>query len=167
MDKDFRRSEQRRRQLSSTDRTTAATSSPAQLRPSVAGSYDVYLIRTDSHGDTLWTKTFGGSWSDAAWSVQQTADSGFVVAGTWVHEAGAVDAVYVVKTDPSGDTLWTRFYGGLVYDNGYSVRQTEDGGYIVAGYSDVLRPTHERRARSSRPMPAATRGGSGTSAARQ
>jgi hypothetical protein len=87
----------------------------------------VYLIRTDSAGDTLWTRTYGGENEDAGCSVQQTSDSGYVIAG---YSDGDV---YLVKTDAQGDTLWTRTYGGHLMEIGYSVQQTSDGGYIVVG----------------------------------
>jgi hypothetical protein len=107
----------------------------------VAGTYgefgvgwnDVYLIKTDAHGDTLWTRTYGGTDQEWGWSVQQTDDGGYIVAGeTKSFGAGNVD-VYLIKTNPQGDTLWTRTYGGPSYDDGKSVQQTTDHGYIIAG----------------------------------
>jgi hypothetical protein len=98
-----------------------------------AGGYDVYLIKTNASGDTLWTKTYGGTNDDVGWSVQQTSDTGYIIAGyTGSFGAGYLD-VYVIKTNASGYTLWTRTYGGTNADWGHSVRQTLDGGYIVAG----------------------------------
>ena len=83
---------------------------------------DVYLIKTNANGDTLWTRTYGGSVSDTGYFVQQTSDGGYVVAGyTNSFGAGGYD-VYVIKTNSSGDTLWTRTYGGTGNDYGYSVR---------------------------------------------
>jgi len=100
-----------------------------------AGGYDVYLIKTDSNGDTLWTNTYGGSGADQGWSVQQTTDGGYIVAGfTESYAIGNLD-VYLVKTDSNGDTLWTKTYGGAGYEKGFSARQTSDGGYIVGGYT--------------------------------
>ncbi|MDD5528647.1 MAG: T9SS type A sorting domain-containing protein [bacterium] len=98
-----------------------------------AGNEDVYLIRTNSSGNTLWTKTFGGAGYEEGYSVQQTSDSGFIIAGnTNSFGAGSRD-VYLIKTNSSGDTLWTRTFGGTEYDWGYSVQQTEDNGFIIAG----------------------------------
>ncbi len=100
-----------------------------------AGGYDVYLIKTDSNGDTLWTNTYGGAGADQGWSVQQTTDGGYIVAGfTESYAIGNLD-VYLVKTDSNGDTLWTKTYGGTGYEKGFSARQTSDGGYIVGGYT--------------------------------
>jgi hypothetical protein len=98
-----------------------------------AGDYDFYLVKTGSHGDTLWTRTYGGNSYDYANSVQQTDDEGYIVAGcTYSFGAGSYDC-YLVKTDSQGDTLWTRTYGRSDYDFAWSVQQTTDGGYIVAG----------------------------------
>jgi len=100
-----------------------------------AGGYDVYLIKTDSLGDTLWTKTYGGGEGDFGYSVQQTTDGGYIVAGyTWSYGVGESD-VYLIKTDSLGDTLWTKTYGGGEGDFSHSVQQTTDGGYIVAGHT--------------------------------
>jgi hypothetical protein len=100
-----------------------------------AGLYDVYLVKTDANGDTLWTRTYGGSGTDWGESVQQTSDGGYIIAGyTMSFGAGGFD-VYLVKTDANGATLWTRTYGGSALDYGESVQQTTDGGYIIAGYT--------------------------------
>jgi hypothetical protein len=101
-----------------------------------AGHGDVYLIKTNASGDTLWTRTYGGTGYDDSWSVQQTSDGGYIIAGhTDSFGAGGND-VYLIRTDAAGDTLWTRTYGGTSYDEGYSVRQTADGGYIIAGHTE-------------------------------
>ncbi|UCG43131.1 MAG: hypothetical protein JSU73_00510, partial [candidate division WOR-3 bacterium] len=97
------------------------------------GSGDVYLIKTDASGNQTWFKTFGGSAADHGYSVQQTADGGYIIVG-WTHSYGAGDAdVYLIKTDASGNETWFKTFGGSAADRGYSVQQTADGGYIVAG----------------------------------
>jgi hypothetical protein len=97
---------------------------------------DVYLIKTSALGDTQWTRTYGGMSSDQVFSAQQTSDGGHIVAGqTQSFGAGSAD-VYLIKTNAAGDTLWTRTYGGTNWDWGFSVQQTLDGGYIVAGETD-------------------------------
>jgi len=98
-----------------------------------AGSNDVYLIKTDPSGDTLWTRTYGGSGADYGRSVQQTTDGGYIVAGyTGSFGAGSAD-VYLIKTDLDGIMEWSQTFGGSSPDRGYCVQQTSDGGYIVAG----------------------------------
>jgi hypothetical protein len=100
-----------------------------------AGSYDVWLLKTDANGDTLWTRTYGGSRIDQALDAHQTSDGGYVLVGyTESFGAGSAD-FYVVKTDANGDTIWTRVYGGELRDECQSIRETADGGYFLAGYS--------------------------------
>ena len=99
---------------------------------SFGNNNQVYLIKTDSLGDTLWTKTYGGSSEDYGYSVQQTIDGGYIIAGR-TSSFGNDEQAYLVKTDPIGDTLWTKTYGGSGAQRGYSVQQTTDGGYIIAG----------------------------------
>lgn len=98
-----------------------------------AGYSDIWLIRTDAQGDTLWTRPYGGSGDDYGYSVQQTADSGFVLAGETRSFGAGLNDVYLIRTDAQGDTLWTRTYGGGGSDFGYSVQQTAGGGFVVAG----------------------------------
>jgi nicotinamide riboside kinase len=94
---------------------------------------DVYLIKTDTIGDTLWTRTYGGDTMDRGYSVQQTSDGGYIITGyTTSFDCGGGD-VYLIKTDAIGDTTWTRTYGGTYYDEGYAVQQTFDSGYIIVG----------------------------------
>jgi hypothetical protein len=96
-----------------------------------AGDFDAFLIKTDSSGDTLWTKTYGGLDFDFGRDVQQTMDGGYIVLGTTgSFGAGDYDE-YLIKTDSNGDTLWTRTYGWVNYDHGVAVRQTMDGGYAI------------------------------------
>jgi TolB-like protein len=94
---------------------------------------NVYLIKTKPNGDTIWTRTFGGLDDDMGYSVQQSVDSGFVIAGYTRSSGAGAEDVYLIKTDANGNTVWTRTFGGQLYDVGRCVRQTKDGGFIVAG----------------------------------
>ncbi len=107
-----------------------------------AGEGDVFLIKTNSLGDTVWTRTYGGTGYDAASSVQQTTDGGYIIAGSTRSFSLDSGDVYVIKTASAGDTLWTRSYGGISWDWGNSVQQTTDGGYIIAGGSCSFNPTY-------------------------
>ncbi|MFB0515890.1 MAG: FlgD immunoglobulin-like domain containing protein [Candidatus Neomarinimicrobiota bacterium] len=94
------------------------------------GNRDIWLIRTNASGDTIWTKTIGGSGYDMGFSVQQTPDSGFVVGG--LLSLGQGYSFSLIRTDTKGDTLWTRSYGGGVAKK---VKQTWDGGFLAIGDS--------------------------------
>ena len=108
-----------------------------------AGGSDAYLIKTDSEGDTVWTRTFGGNLDDVSYSVQQTWDEGYILAGyTYSYTISGCD-IYLIKTDAEGDTLWTRTYGESVDDYGRSVKQTADGGYIIAGFTGIDWSSHD------------------------
>ncbi len=97
---------------------------------------DMYLVKTDANGDTLWTKIYGGSNHDEAYDVEQTTDGGYILAGARFLGAGSAD-IYIIKTNATGDTLWTKEYGGPDVDYGYAIEQTSDGGYIIGGHTQM------------------------------
>lgn len=100
-----------------------------------AGLSDFWLVKTDANGIMQWERAHGGSHYDYAHSVVQTDDGGYALAGsTLSFGAGSWDA-WLVKTDASGIFQWGRAYGGIYYDFAYSVVQTGDGGYTLAGYT--------------------------------
>jgi len=98
-----------------------------------AGAPNMYVLRIDSLGDTLWTRTYGGANEDCARSAQQTADSGFIICGKTLSYGAGLGDIYLVKIEADGDTAWTRTYGGARADEGWSVRQTVDDGYVITG----------------------------------
>ncbi len=105
-----------------------------------AGSYDVFLVKTNSTGDTLWTKIFGGPDADVSNFVGQTNDGGYIVVGSYMYSNFSKD-VYLIKTNSNGDSLWTKKFGGSRTDVGQSVKQTSDGGYIIAGETTSFKDT--------------------------
>ncbi|MCK4303994.1 MAG: hypothetical protein KAY24_07130, partial [Candidatus Eisenbacteria sp.] len=94
---------------------------------------DVWLIKTNGDGDSLWTRTFGGSGDDYGCSVRLTSDEGYVVAGYTESRGAGDDDVWLIRADSNGDTLWTETFGGSGYDRGRSALETADGGYVIAG----------------------------------
>ncbi len=98
-----------------------------------AGVQDVWIFKLDSDGKLEWDKTFGGSDGDVGHSIQQTVDSGYIVAGvTNSKGAGAGDA-WILKLNEDGDLEWDKTIGWGESDLVYSVQQTTDGGYVAAG----------------------------------
>lgn len=98
-----------------------------------AGDADVWLIKTDSNGIEQWNKTFGADGCEYAASVQQTADGGYIVTGRTTSFGAAEADAWLIRTDSNGIEQWNRTFGGANYDYGYSVQQTADGGYVIAG----------------------------------
>jgi len=96
---------------------------------------DLWLIKTDSNGKKEWDRTIGGLGKDLGFCVQQTKDNGYIIVGGrksfWIGNYH----VWVIKTDPAGRTEWDRTFAGSGEDLGFSVRQTKDDGYIIAGYT--------------------------------
>jgi len=79
-----------------------------------AGDYDIFLIKTDANGNIQWAKTYGGTNDDGAYSVQQTSDGGYIVAGyTYSFGAGSAD-LFLIKTNANGNIQWAKTYGGTI-----------------------------------------------------
>ena len=100
-----------------------------------AGWSDFWLVKTDSDGNKLWDKTYGGSKIDRAYCVVQTSDGGYALAGYTESYGAGSDDFWLVKTDSDGNKLWDKAYGGTGSDWASCVVQTSDGGYALAGYA--------------------------------
>ena len=98
---------------------------------------DAWLVKTNSTGHIQWNRTYGGAGScnDEAISLVQTDDGGYALAGlTYCFGVGWIDA-WLVKTNSTGHIQWNRTYGGAGDDGAYSVVETDDEGYTLAGYT--------------------------------
>jgi len=100
-----------------------------------AGKLDFWVIKLDSQGNMVWDTTYGGSGGDAAYSLIQTTDGGYAVAGATSSKGAGADDFWVIKLDHQGNMIWDRTYGGSGEDWAWSLIQTTDGGYVVAGYT--------------------------------
>lgn len=102
------------------------------------GNTDMFLVKTDTGGNILWSKIFGGSGMDFGHSVMQTSDSSYVVCGTWTAGGGSGTAA-LIKMDENGNVIWSKAYWNTEEIFGAtSVRQTTDGGFIMCG--SLLQP---------------------------
>lgn len=112
------------------------------------GSYDYWIVKTDSIGNIQWQNTIGGSNYDALSEIQQTADGGYILGGysfsnisgdktqnNWDSTLNTCD-YWIVKTDSVCNIIWQKTIGGNGYDRLCSIQQTADGGYILGGYSN-------------------------------
>ncbi len=117
--------------------------------------FDIHVIKTDSEGDKLWSKTFSRKYTDFAYAVRQTADGGYVVLGTTnidmdSGKAGGVDTdIFLLKLDAAGSELWSKTYGrrDSTHDreNGNALEVTADGGYIIVGLTVSYRSQNPAR----------------------
>jgi hypothetical protein len=99
------------------------------------GGYDMYLVKVDKMGQLVWQKNYGGVDWDFGYSLKQTTDGGFIIAGTtYSFGRGNADG-YVIKTDALGNVVWSKTFGGSQDDEFKSVIQTSDGGYALTGYT--------------------------------
>jgi PKD repeat protein len=105
---------------------------------------DAWIVKLYANGNINWQKSLGGSWGDGAYSVQQISDGGYIVAGSTESNDGDVignhgnSDFWVMKLDKDGKIVWQKCIGGSGDDWAYSVQQTSDGGYIVAGESGKI-----------------------------
>ena len=106
-------------------------------------SYDYWIVKLTSTGDIEWQKSLGGSSYDMAFSIDQTTDGGYIIAGLSNSNDGDVSGnhgkedYWIVKLTSSGDLGWQKSLGGSGQDWARSIQQTTDGGYIIAGYSEL------------------------------
>jgi hypothetical protein len=105
------------------------------------GSSDYWIVKIDNLGNLIWQKCFGGSEYDHAYSVIETSDGGYLVAGYSYSNDGDVSGnhgnsdYWVINIDKSGNLIWQKCLGGSDFEYAHSVIETSDGGYLVAGYS--------------------------------
>ena len=102
-----------------------------------SGSYSyILLIKTDSNGNEEWNQTYGGGGGDGGNSVQQTTDGGYIITGwTGSFGKGSTD-VWLIKTNSQGTEEWNKTLGGSSQDDGSSIQQTSDGGFVIIGKTE-------------------------------
>jgi hypothetical protein len=108
-------------------------------------SEDFWILKLTSSGSIAWQKCLGGTGADIPYSIQQTYDRGYIVAGvTWSEDGDVIGKHFgvdswIVKLTSSGNIEWQKCLGGFLgYQESPSVQQTNDGGYIFASYLDSL-----------------------------
>jgi hypothetical protein len=105
------------------------------------GNYDICLLKLHHNGSLQWVKTIGGVNEDISYCLIQSSDSGYVLVGsTKSYGLGYYEDMFIIKLNSIGELLWARTIGTSGSDIAYTLKQTEDGGYIVVGYSVTYSP---------------------------
>ena len=107
-----------------------------------AGEKDILIVKYSSSGSQEWAKTIGGINDESAYSILQNSENDYIVAGyTSSYGSGLYDAL-ISKLDNSGNLIWTQVSGSSNYDQFFSIYQTADAGYIMAGSYNSTNPSH-------------------------
>jgi hypothetical protein len=109
-----------------------------------SNGYDATLVMTNTTGNSdtvIWAITYGGSYSDAFYSVKKANNGGFIATGFSNMANASAPAMYVVITDANGKMVKSKTYGGSAYSQGISVISSSDTGYMVSGYIQKLNST--------------------------
>ncbi len=99
-----------------------------------SSSWASYIIRTDSLGNAIWSNIYEGSWQSECYDIQATPDGGFILTGTETSFQTDSDLL-IIKLDANGNLIWKKIYGTVDAEQGESIQQLQDGGYIIAGMS--------------------------------
>jgi len=93
---------------------------------------NIYIVRTDSLGDTIWARVYGGEGNQGAWSISPASD-GYIVAGYYRPNGSTNADMYIIRINDDGDTLWSKRIGGESYEDAYDIQEALDGGFIIVG----------------------------------
>lgn len=103
------------------------------------GGGDAWILKIDNEGEIIWDKSLGGNNIEEANDIIQTADGGYIMTGFTFSNNGHVSGnhglfdCWLVKLDTDGNITWQKTLGGSFDDRGTSIKQTPEGGYILAG----------------------------------
>jgi len=100
---------------------------------SFSDSGEAWLIKTDSYGNEIWNKTYGGIYEEWANSIQETSDGGVIIACTGYFGESRLYDGWLIKTDAEGNEEWNKYYGGDGFDFILDVKQNNNDGYILSG----------------------------------
>jgi hypothetical protein len=101
-----------------------------------SGDTDAWLVKTDASGNMEWNQTYGGAGGRYAFSLVQTSDGGYAIAGLTESFGAGPYNYWLVKTDAFGYMEWNQTYGGVGFAYAFSLVQISDGGYALAGSTE-------------------------------
>jgi hypothetical protein len=108
------------------------------------GNWDMWVVKLEYDGEIEWQKCYGGYWGDSGIGINQTEDGGYIIGGKTKSPDGDVlcelhseydSDAWVIKTDGQGNIEWQHCYGGTYWDAAGEVMSTDDGGYIIEGFT--------------------------------
>jgi len=102
-------------------------------------SCGVFLLKTDEFGNEQWNVTLEGQNDDWGLSIQQVDDGGYIIAGE-IKDERYYSEVLLLKTDVCGNEQWNKTFSRTLHSRGQTVKQTNDGGYIITGETDFYGP---------------------------
>jgi hypothetical protein len=100
-----------------------------------AGDLDLLLLKVDQDGNLLWNRTMGGAGDEWMWEIEKTNDGGYVLAGRTNSYGTSLNDYWLLKTDAEGNPEWNVTLGGIEDDRARSLLITDDGGYLIHGWS--------------------------------
>ncbi len=107
-----------------------------KMEHTIGGDDDLWMVKTDAAGNQTWQMTLGGNDEDDGSTVFQTSDGGYIICGSTDSYGAGESDIWLVKTNPSGDTTWTKTYGGSGDESGGAMARASGGGYVMSGSTD-------------------------------
>jgi len=96
-------------------------------------NYDIWLMKLDAAGDTLWSKFYGGNGMDCIADLVVTDDGGYIIAGSSFSFGDPEDEdIWIIKVDSKGEVIWDKIFGNNFRDSPTSMIATSDGGLIIS-----------------------------------
>ena len=99
-----------------------------------SGLSDAWVFQLNRHGELMWSEKYGGDQADEAKSITQTTDGGYAVAGFSHSLSNGESDIWLLRLNAVGNTLWEKNYGGTGTEQGYSIIETSDEGFLIGGY---------------------------------
>lgn len=101
-------------------------------------SYDALLIKVNSMGDTVWTKTYGGVAAELSNSIIATSDGNILMAGSFYDCVNSIDCINLIKVNPNGDSIWSKYYNPQDKDFAEHLMETQNGEYLITGKGNYI-----------------------------
>ncbi len=101
-----------------------------------SGGRDLWIAKTDSEGEKVWEKTFGGPGDDGGWTALEAKDGGLIVVGYTESQGNGKQDLWLLKASSDGEKVWEKTFGGSGFDLGRSIVSTKDGGWAMTGWTE-------------------------------